>query len=111
VALASADALLARMALADRADDRAGTFSRGMLQRLALARALLSAPGVLLLDEPFTGLDRASAAVAREVLAAERARGTALLAVSHRPEEMAGLATGAVELLGGVLRPAEVPHA
>lgn len=54
---------LARVELAPFAEERAGTFSRGMAQRLNLARILLQSPPLLLLDEPGTGLDVRSLAI------------------------------------------------
>ena len=63
-------ALLQRVDLDHRRHDLVRTFSRGMQQRLSLARALLHDPAILLLDEPYTGLDQHAAEMLREVLAA-----------------------------------------
>ena len=65
------------------ADRSVTTLSRGQRQRVALARALVHAPSVLLLDEPWTGLDAASAERLETVLQEERARGALIIAVSH----------------------------
>lgn len=81
----SLDALLDRFALLDVADRRAGGFSRGMAQRLSIARAIVHEPEILLLDEPFTGLDEASADRLSEQLAQLRAGGRTLLVVTHDP--------------------------
>ncbi|HEX7609633.1 MAG TPA: heme ABC exporter ATP-binding protein CcmA [Solirubrobacteraceae bacterium] len=79
--------------LADRADDLAGTFSRGMVQRLAIARALLHAPSIVLLDEPFSGLDQRAAATLREVLMRLRAERRTMVLVTHNIDEGLELAT------------------
>jgi heme exporter protein A len=95
-------AMLARVALSDEAAARpARTYSRGMLQRLSVARALLHAPSLLLFDEPFTGLDRAGVALLAELLIAERARGAILLVVTHDFDAVAGLVDRAVVLHRG----------
>ena len=76
--------------LLHREGQRVGTYSRGMKQRLSLARATLHEPGLLLLDEPFTGLDRRSAARLGARLARLRQEGTTTVLVTHRLEEAAG---------------------
>lgn len=72
-----------RVEIAHLAERRVGALSRGQRQRVALARALLHSPSVLLLDEPWTGLDRRSAEQLEAVLFAEQKRGTLIIVVSH----------------------------
>lgn len=69
--------------LDDAAHRLTKTFSRGMRQRLGLARALISEPSLLLLDEPFSGLDRASREVALSSVLRQRDRGVITVLVSH----------------------------
>ena len=96
----SVAAALAEVGLADRAGDRIDGFSRGMLQRLALARILVTEPGLLLLDEPATGLDVEGAALLDEVLT--RLRGTVtLLAATHDEQFAARHADRVVQLAQG----------
>jgi heme ABC exporter ATP-binding subunit CcmA len=90
----SVDAALERVGLRDRAGDQAGELSRGMRQRLALARATLHGPSVLLLDEPTAGLDAAGRELLDELV---RAAGTALVA-THEPDTLAAVADRSVRL-------------
>jgi heme exporter protein A len=84
-------AMLDRVALDVKARDRAArTYSRGMLQRLALARALLTNPSLVLLDEPFTGLDRGGALALGEQLGILRDAGAIVVVVTHDLEAIAG---------------------
>ena len=71
------------MELAPFAEERAGTFSRGMAQRLNLARILLQSPPLLLLDEPGTGLDVRSLAILHREIAASRDRGAGIVWITH----------------------------
>jgi heme exporter protein A len=89
---------LDRVRLAAHAHEKAGAFSRGMAQRLALARVLLAEPELMLLDEPATGLDAESAAQLRQEALAARSRGAALVWVSHSPESDLALADTALLL-------------
>jgi heme exporter protein A len=85
------DAMLDRVGLDPKARDRAArTYSRGMVQRLALARALLTKPSLVLLDEPFTGLDRGGALALGEQLGILRDAGAIVVVVTHDLEAIAG---------------------
>jgi len=96
-----ARARLASVGLAERADEPVRALSRGMVQRVAIARALLHGPRVLLLDEPFTGLDSQSSELTLRLLAAEQAAGRALVLVTHDAQEAWELATHAHLLVRG----------
>ena len=75
--------LLERVDLADRAKDRVANFSKGMRQRLMMARTLVNQPDVLFLDEPTDGLDPVSARAVRSLIRAEVERGVAVLLTTH----------------------------
>ncbi|MCA9706016.1 MAG: heme ABC exporter ATP-binding protein CcmA [Myxococcales bacterium] len=98
-----AEPLLRRLGLHDAADRLVGTFSRGMQQRLALARALMGRPELLLLDEPFTALDRPGRQRLAEVLLEERDRGLAVLLSSHDYDAVVSVTSRVVLLEGGRL--------
>jgi heme exporter protein A len=88
---AAIDGMLDRVGLDKKARDRAArTYSRGMVQRLALARALLTRPSLLLLDEPFTGLDRDGALSLGAELGTLRDAGAIVVVVTHDLEAIAG---------------------
>ena len=98
------DALLASR-LTDRADDRVSGFSRGLRQRLALERALLHDPRLVLLDEPFTGLDDESSRYLVERLKALRDRGAMIVMATHDFESADALVDVPVCLRDGRLLP------
>lgn len=83
VAAADLDRTLTLVGLAARANDRVGTFSKGMQQRLGLAVSLLADPELVILDEPTSALDPAGRLEVREILHALRANGTTVFLNSH----------------------------
>jgi ABC-type multidrug transport system ATPase subunit len=78
-----ADGLLRKVGLADRARDPVGKYSKGMRQRLMMARALVNTPRVLFLDEPTDGLDPVSSRAIRTLIKQEADRGAAVLLTTH----------------------------
>jgi heme exporter protein A len=87
--------------LGARAGDVPRRLSRGLLQRAAIARALLHGPRVLLLDEPFTALDAASAERLRATLGTRRDQGLGLVVVTHHLAEVWDLASRVAVLVDG----------
>jgi heme exporter protein A len=94
---------LAAMRVAERADTPVRGLSRGLQQRVSIARAIVHAPHLLLCDEPYTGLDDAGGAALTAALAERRAAGAALLLVTHNLGEGLALATHAAIMRRGKL--------
>ena len=96
-------ALLERVGLADRAHDPIARYSKGMVQRLALAQAMLAEPELLVLDEPTEGLDLTARRLLHEVVAEQRAAGKTVLVVSHALGEVAQVCDRLAVLVAGQL--------
>jgi ABC-2 type transport system ATP-binding protein len=82
------EALLERVGIPEAADRKAGGYSKGMMQRLALAMALVGDPDLLILDEPSTGLDPNGAREMRSIIREERDRGATVFFSSHILEQV-----------------------
>ena len=104
IPLGRADDLLERVGLADVAGRRAGAYSTGMRQRLAVAGALLGDPRTVVLDEPTSGLDPQGIVWMRGLLRDFAAEGRCVLVASHALAEVAQAADRAVIIAGGRIR-------
>ncbi|HSY49437.1 MAG TPA: ABC transporter ATP-binding protein [Thermoanaerobaculia bacterium] len=97
------DELLARLGLTDAEDKRLSQYSRGMLQRIGMAQALMLDPDFLFLDEPTSGLDPNGVFLVRDLIAEEKARGAAVLLNSHQLAEVEKVCDRVLFLSGGVI--------
>lgn len=95
------ESLLDRVGLADRAAEPIGRYSKGMLQRLALAQALVNDPALLVLDEPTEGMDLVARRLLYDVVRERRATGKTVLLVSHAVSDIEQLCDHALVLRAG----------
>ena len=93
--------LIERVGLLDRRDEPIGRFSKGMLQRLGLAQALVNEPRLLVLDEPNEGLDLPGRDLVIDLVSEHRRRGGAVLLVSHLLADLDRLCDRAAVIVGG----------
>ncbi|AHH15265.1 putative ABC transporter, ATP-binding protein [Nocardia nova SH22a] len=100
---AEVDEVLARVGLADRADDRFRAYSLGMKQRLGVGAALLGGPDLLILDEPTNGLDPAGMAEMRELITGLAAEGHTVVLSSHLLSEVQEICDRVGVISGGRL--------
>ena len=105
-----ADALLTRVGLAGREKDRVESYSKGMKQRLMVARSLLNRPRVLFLDEPTAGLDPTSAESIRNVILEERERGATIFLTTHDMMEADKLSDRVAFMNQGKIVALDTPH-
>lgn len=96
-------ALLERVGLADRAREPISRFSKGMVQRLGLAQAIVNDPDLLILDEPTEGLDLIGRQLLREVVGEFKQSGRTVLLVSHVLSEVQELCDEVAVLVGGAV--------
>ncbi len=101
--LAATNSSLERLGMLDRAEQPVRSLSRGLQQRVSIARAVVHGPRVILLDEPYTGLDEAGAGALTSLLSELRAQGATLVLVTHNLAEGLALATHAAVMRAGKL--------
>ena len=104
------EALLKRVGLAGREKDRVETYSRGMKQRLMVARSMVNQPRILFLDEPTAGLDPTSSEAIREIIWQERERGATVFLTTHDMMEADKLSDRVVFMNNGKIVALDTPY-
>ena len=104
------ESLLGRVGLGDRAGERVNHYSKGMQQRLMVARSLINTPDVLFLDEPTAGLDPVSSQTIRNIIKQEAKRGAAVLLTTHDMHEADELSDRVVFLNEGQIHAMDTPE-
>jgi ABC-2 type transport system ATP-binding protein len=102
--------LLVRVGLEGRGKDKVATYSKGMKQRLMVARALVNQPRILFLDEPTDGLDPVSSETIRNIIRAEQARGTTVFLTTHDMLEADKLSDRVAFINQGEIVALDTPH-
>lgn len=106
-----ADALLERVGLPGKGNSRVETFSKGMRQRLMVARALVNQPRILFLDEPTEGLDPVSAETIRNIILEEKSRGITVFLTTHDMVEADKISNRVAFINQGKIVALDTPHA
>lgn len=104
------EALLKRVGLGGRENDRVEEYSKGMKQRLMVARSMVSTPQILFLDEPTAGLDPASAESIRHLILEERDRGATIFLTTHDMMEADKLSNRVAFIDQGKIAAIDTPH-
>jgi len=107
---ADAEAMLTRVGLEGRGKDKVETYSKGMKQRLMVARALINQPRILFLDEPTDGLDPVSSETIRNIIKEEQARGTTVFLTTHDMLEADKLSDRVAFINQGKIVALDTPH-
>lgn len=102
--------LLKSVGLSERGKDRVSRYSKGMRQRLMVARALLNQPGILFLDEPTDGLDPVSSRAVRSIIREEAEKGTAVVLTTHDMFEADELSDRVAFINEGKILIVDTPH-
>ncbi len=106
----SPERLLDKVGLGDRMNEKVAKYSKGMKQRLMLARALINTPDVLFLDEPASGLDPVSSEALRNIILEEKARGAAIVLTTHDMNDADKLSDRVAFINAGQIAALDTPY-